>query len=126
IVAHLYRLGFVINRQKSVLCPRQVTHFLGMVLDSTSMEVRLSQQRINAIKTCVHQFRLGQSVPSLPTSVGHDGISRDRSTAGDVAHAAFPNVVSVSETQRSQRQITQNNGVLQMQESPGNLENPLV
>src|SRR4029434_8959801 len=36
-----------------------------MVLDSTSMEVRLSQERINAIKTCVRQFRLGQSVSSL-------------------------------------------------------------
>src|SRR4029434_1302328 len=65
VVAHLYRLGFVINREKSVLCPKQVTHFLGMLLDSTSMEVRLSQERINAIKTCVRQFRRGQSVSSL-------------------------------------------------------------
>src|SRR4029434_8665184 len=65
VVAHLYRLGFVINKEKSVLCPRQVTHFLGMILDSTSMEVRLSQERINAIKTCVRHFRLGQSVSSL-------------------------------------------------------------
>src|SRR4029434_1085870 len=64
-VAHLHRLGFVINKEKSVLCPSQTTHFLGMVLDSTSMEVRLSRERINAIKTCVHQFRLGQSVSSL-------------------------------------------------------------
>src|SRR4029434_3720695 len=47
------------------LCPSQTTHFLGMVLDSTSMEVRLSQDRINAIRSCVHQFRLGQSVSSL-------------------------------------------------------------
>ena len=58
-------VGFVINREKSVLCPRQITHFLGMILDSSSMEVRLSQERINAIKTCVRQFRLGQSVSSL-------------------------------------------------------------
>src|SRR4029434_1859340 len=41
VVAHLYQLGFVINREKSVLCPRQFTHFLGMILDSTSMEGRL-------------------------------------------------------------------------------------
>src|SRR4029434_7121644 len=61
VVAHLYRLGFVVNREKSVLCPRQVTHFQGMILDSTSMEVRLSQERINAIKTCVRQFRRGHS-----------------------------------------------------------------
>src|SRR4029434_163953 len=65
VVAHLHRLGFVINKEKSVLCPSQTTHFLGMILHSTSMEVRLSQDRINAIRSCVHQFRLGQSVPSL-------------------------------------------------------------
>src|SRR4029434_10490009 len=35
VVAHLYRLGFVINREKNVLCPRQITHFLGMILDSS-------------------------------------------------------------------------------------------
>ena len=55
VVAHLYRLGFVINREKSFLCPKQVTHFLGMILE----------ERINAIKTCVRQFRWGQSVSSL-------------------------------------------------------------
>src|SRR4029434_7959819 len=53
-------------------------------------------------------------------------ITIDRSPAGDVARAPLPNVVPVSETQRSQKQILQNNGVLQMQESPGSLENPGV
>src|SRR4029434_10613874 len=57
VVAHLHRLGFVINREKSVLCPTQITTFLGMIVDSTAMEVRLSRERINAIKTCVRQFR---------------------------------------------------------------------
>ena len=65
-------------------------------------------------------------VAVLPTPVGNDGIGRDRSPAGDVAYAAVPNVVPVSEAQRSHRQIPQGNGVLQMQESPGNLESPLV
>src|SRR4029434_11037974 len=65
VVAHLHRLGFVINKEKSILCPSQITHFLGMILDSTSMEVRLSRELINAIKKCVRQFRLGQSVSSL-------------------------------------------------------------
>src|SRR4029434_4998836 len=65
VLARLYRLGFVVNREKSVLCPRQVTHFLGMILDSPSMEVRLSQEQISAIKACVRQFRRGQSVSSL-------------------------------------------------------------
>src|SRR4029434_9645566 len=65
VVAHLNRLGFVINKEKSVLCPSQTMHFLGMILDSTSIEVRLSRERINAIKTCGRRFRLGQSVSSL-------------------------------------------------------------
>src|SRR4029434_4700660 len=39
-------------------------------------------------------------VAVLPTPVGNDGIGRDRSPDMDVAHAAFPNVVPVSETQR--------------------------
>src|SRR4029434_8014463 len=65
IAAHSECWPHVINKEKSVLFPRQTTHFLGMILDSTSMEVRLSQERINAIKTCVRQFRLGQSVSSL-------------------------------------------------------------
>src|SRR4029434_5574784 len=54
VVAHLHRLGFVIKKEKSVLRPGQTTHFLGMVLDSTSMGVRLSQDRKKAIRSCVH------------------------------------------------------------------------
>ena len=43
LVAHLHHLGFVINREKSVLRPGLTAHFLGMSLDSTSMKVSLSQ-----------------------------------------------------------------------------------
>src|SRR4029434_8134977 len=65
-------------------------------------------------------------VAVLPTPGRNDGISHYRTPAGDVAYAAVPNMVPVYEAQRSHRQAPQNNGVLQMQESPGNLENPLV
>src|SRR4029434_5617207 len=34
VVAHLHRLGFVVNKEKSVLCPSLITHFLRMSLDS--------------------------------------------------------------------------------------------
>ena len=61
-------------------------------------------------------------VAVLPTPVGNDGVGRYRAPAGD----AVPDMAPVSEAQRSQRQIPQSNGVLQMQEGPGNLENPLV
>src|SRR4029434_2172033 len=62
----------------------------------------------------------------LPTPVRNDGVSRYIAPAGDVAHAAIPNMVPVYEAQRSHRQASQSSGVLQMQESPGDLENPLV
>src|SRR4029434_1979046 len=63
-------------------------------------------------------------VAVLPTPVGNDGISRHSAPAGDVAYAAIPNMVPVSEAQRSYRQAPQGNGVLQMQEGPDNLESP--
>src|SRR4029434_6876273 len=128
VVAHLHRLGFVINKEKSVLCPSQITHFLGMFLDSTSMEIRLSRERINAIKICVLSVSTGtvSLVAVLPTPVGNDGVNRYRAPARVVAYAAVPDVVPVYEAQRSHRQAPQSNGVLQMQEGPGNLENPLV
>ena len=98
-----------------------------MVLDSTSMEVRLSRERINDIKTCVRQFRLEQSVSSLCCQ----RLLRMMASAA----IALPlgmlrmwpfQIWYLSEAQRSHRQAPQSNGVLQMLESPGNLENPLV
>ena len=65
VVSHLHRLGFVVNRGKSALSPSQTAHFLGMTLDSTSMTVGLSRERIRAISLCVNQFRLRQRVSSL-------------------------------------------------------------
>src|SRR4029434_10282626 len=62
----------------------------------------------------------------LPTPVGNDGVSRYRAPARVVAYAAIPNMVPVYEAQRSHRQASQSSGVLQMQESPSDLENPLV
>ena len=71
------------------------------------------------------QTRTVSLVAVLPTPVGNDGVNRYRAPARVVAYAAVPDVVLVSEAQRSHRQAPQNNSVLQMQEDPGNLENPL-
>src|SRR4029434_3354862 len=65
-------------------------------------------------------------VAVLPTPVRNDGISRHSAPTGDVAYAAIPNMVPVYEAQRQQRQAPQGSGVRQTQESPGDLENPLV
>src|SRR4029434_33376 len=45
-------------------------------------------------------------VAVLPTPVGNDGVSRYRTPARDVAYAAVPDVVPVSEAQRSHRQAS--------------------
>src|SRR4029434_11256525 len=65
-------------------------------------------------------------VAALPTPVRDDGVGLYSAPVGDVAYAAIPNMVPVYEAQRSHRQASQSSGVLQMQESPGDLENPLV
>ena len=128
VVAHLYRLGFVINREKSVLCPKQITHFLGMVLDSTSIINAIrNTSRINAIKTCVRQFRLGQSVSSLCCQrlLGMMASAAIALPLGMLRMRPFQ-IWYLSEAQRSHRQAPQSSGVLQMQESPGDLQSPLV
>src|SRR4029434_10954149 len=65
-------------------------------------------------------------VAVLPTPDRNDGVSRHSAPVGDAAYAAIPNMVPVYDAQRSHRQSSQSSGVLQMQESPGDLENPLV
>src|SRR4029434_8374947 len=65
-------------------------------------------------------------VAALPTPVRNDGVGRYSAPVRDVAYVAIPNMVPVYEAQRSHRQASQSSGVLQMQESPGDLENPLV
>src|SRR4029434_2755302 len=65
-------------------------------------------------------------VAALPTPVRNDGVGRYSAPVRDVAYAAIPNMVPVYEAQRSHRQASQSSVVLQMQESPGDLENPLV
>ena len=41
------------------------------------------------------QARAKSLVSSLPKTVGHDGLGRDRPTIGNLAHAALSNVVSL-------------------------------
>ena len=65
-------------------------------------------------------------VAVLPMPVRKDGVSRHSAPVGNAVYAAIPNMVPVYEAQRSHRQASQSRGVLQMQESPGDLENPLV
>ena len=50
----LENLGFIINSKKSVLSPIQEIEFLGMTVNSQTMEIKLSGQKIKSIKLEAH------------------------------------------------------------------------
>ena len=63
VVSHLTSLGFQLNLEKSSLVPSQRATFLGVMLDSTTLRARLSQERIDTFLTCARSLRLGNLVP---------------------------------------------------------------
>ena len=115
MVAHLHRLGFVVNTGKSVLRPSQTAR------QSVSEKGKSHQIMRGSI-----QIRTEGDISSLPEAVGQDGFSCNRPTIRAVAHAAFSNVVSVFKAQSRQEQIPQSSGEFQMQEIPSNMKNPSV
>ena len=53
VTDHLLALGFLVNWKKSCLIPSQVAVFLGIELNSVSMQARLSLERRRRIQTRV-------------------------------------------------------------------------
>ena len=45
ITSLLELLGFVVNREKSKLVPTQVIQYLGFMVDSKEMKIRLSEEK---------------------------------------------------------------------------------
>ncbi|XP_062286992.1 uncharacterized protein LOC133992289 [Scomber scombrus] len=62
LTRHLLDLGFVINAEKSMLCPTQDIIFLGLSLDSVIFTARLSAERVRAFRACLALFHPGKSV----------------------------------------------------------------
>ncbi|XP_041931407.1 LOW QUALITY PROTEIN: uncharacterized protein LOC121695003 [Alosa sapidissima] len=58
LTEHLLLLGFRINWEKSVLCPCQITTFIGLSLN----RARLSAERVKAFRACLALFRRGATV----------------------------------------------------------------
>jgi len=48
----LENLGFIINSRKSILCPSQEIEFLGMLLNSSTMEIKLPGEKIKKPIIC--------------------------------------------------------------------------
>ncbi|KAI2655945.1 hypothetical protein H4Q32_012739 [Labeo rohita] len=62
VLAHMKELGLRLNAKKSVLSPLQMTTYLGVVWDSTTMQARLSPARIESILTSVKRVKIGRSL----------------------------------------------------------------
>lgn len=50
VIQTLESLGFIINKEKSILIPSQKIEFLGYALNSVEMTVSLPERRINKLK----------------------------------------------------------------------------
>ncbi len=62
LLLHLRALGLRLKGQKSVLTPAHETLFLGVCLDSTSMQARLAPAWVESIQSCTARFKLGRHV----------------------------------------------------------------
>ncbi len=61
VLSHMEVLGLRVNAKKSVFSPAQITTYLGVVCDSTTMQARMSPARIESILTAVVRVRKGRT-----------------------------------------------------------------
>ena len=62
VLSHLEALGFNVNFGKSMLTPSQQISFIGISLDTANMTARLSPERADTFRNCLHLFQLNQVV----------------------------------------------------------------
>jgi hypothetical protein len=70
----LCALGFIINMKKSVFTPARTIEFLGFIVDSTAMTIRLPQQKLAALRKMANQLLRQEKVTAGPAP-GYDGSS---------------------------------------------------
>ncbi|XP_061590737.1 uncharacterized protein LOC133456285 [Cololabis saira] len=63
VLTHIEALGMSVNWEKSLLRPTQQTTFIGLSLDSVSMQARLTAERAQRIQDLLRSFRLGMRLP---------------------------------------------------------------
>ena len=61
VVSTLERLGFLINRSKSVTEPSQIVLYLGLLWDLSKWEVKLSRRRVQSLRTMAQKLRRQQT-----------------------------------------------------------------
>ena len=72
ITSLLELLGFMVNREKSYLVPAQETQYLGFMVDSKGMKIRLTEEKATQISTASRKAkeRESTSVRELPRLIG--------------------------------------------------------
>jgi len=65
----LENLGFIINSKNSILCPSQEIEFLGVMLNSMTMEIRLPGEKIKKMRQEAHHL-LSLDQPSAQLVIG--------------------------------------------------------
>ena len=63
MVAILEELGFIINTDKSVLCPTQQLEFLGLLVNTVDLHLRLPGEKVRQIQN--HRKHILRSVEIL-------------------------------------------------------------
>ena len=58
----LEALGFIINKEKSILSPAQKLEFLGLVVDSLQLQVKLSSKKMTQIRKEANQLQRREPV----------------------------------------------------------------
>ena len=73
LLLHIKNFGLHINEKKSKLEPSQVIQFLGMTLGSCTASISLTTQWNEAIRACLHHFRIKGELEAVSPSDGTDG-----------------------------------------------------
>ena len=91
IIATLEKLGFLINREKSVTDPSKIVLYLGLLWDLSSWKVRLSQRRVQSLREMAKKLR-GQQTASHRQVARMLGLVQSSTTVVPLARAKIRQV----------------------------------
>ena len=91
IIATLEKLGFLINREKSVTDPSKIVLYLGLLWDLSGWKVRLSQRRVQSLREMAKKLQ-GQQTASHRQVARMLGLVQSSTTVVPLARAKIRQV----------------------------------
>ena len=88
ITSRLEGLGFVVNREKSHLCPTQSIKFLAFLVNSQEMSIKLTEEKVAQIATACRRVREAGSLSVLQLT----GLIRKMTATIPAVHPGIPRV----------------------------------